>query len=110
MGTKFFAVQSLHPNMEETEALKFLYAYMPMSDLTDYSTSYYLDNIRQSFETRREMSWGNKIPEMLFRHFVLPIRVNNENLDCSRMIRLLLFFRTERIAAAVIDCSHNFGI
>jgi len=85
MGTKFFAIQSLHPNMEETEALKFLYAYMPMGDVTDYSTSYYLDNIRQSFETRREMNWGNKIPEMLFRHFVLPIRVNNENLDRSRM-------------------------
>ena len=85
MGTKFFDIQSLHPNLEEPEALKFLYAYMPMGDVTDYSASYYLDNVRQSFETRREMNWGNKIPEMLFRHFVLPIRVNNENLGRSRM-------------------------
>ena len=26
-----------------------------------------------------------KVPELLFRHFVLPIRVNNETLDRSRM-------------------------
>ena len=32
------------------------------------------------------MAWGKKIPELLFRHFVLPIRVNNENLDSSRIV------------------------
>ena len=30
------------------------------------------------------MSWGKNVPELLFRHFVLPIRVNNEPLDASR--------------------------
>jgi hypothetical protein len=85
MGTKFFDVQKLHPNLGETEALKFLYAYMPMADITDYNTAYYLDNIRSSFRTREAMKWGKSVPELLFRHFVLPIRVNNENLDRSRM-------------------------
>ena len=32
------------------------------------------------------MPWGDSIPEDIFRHFVLPIRVNNENLDESRMV------------------------
>ena len=69
----------------EREALEFLYAYMPLADLTDYPTDYYLQNIRASFQTRKEMEWGEKIPEIIFRHFVLPIRVNNENLDTARV-------------------------
>ena len=71
---------------EEQEALQFLYAYMPVADVTDYPTSFFLQNIRTSFEARREMTWGQEVPELLFRHFVLPIRVNNENLDDSRMV------------------------
>lgn len=71
---------------EEKEALAFLYAYMPIGDITDYDGSFYLDNIRSSFQARREMPWGDSIPEEIFRHFVLPVRVNNENLDDSRMI------------------------
>ena len=30
----------------EREALMFLYAYMPIGDITDYSGDYYLENIR----------------------------------------------------------------
>ncbi|MBR1405508.1 MAG: transglutaminase domain-containing protein [Bacteroidales bacterium] len=73
----------------EREALEFLYAYMPLADVTDYPTDYYLQNIRAAFQAREEMEWGPKIPEIIFRHFVLPIRVNNENLDTARVA----FFR-----------------
>lgn len=69
---------------EEFEALGFLYAYMPLADLTDYSTGYYLQNVRASFTARNEMGWN--VPEREFRHFVLPIRANNENLDTSRVV------------------------
>lgn len=69
---------------EEFEALEFLYAYMPLADLTDYSTGYYLQNVRVSFTARNEMGWN--VPEREFRHFVLPIRANNENLDTSRVV------------------------
>lgn len=69
---------------EEFEALEFLYAYMPLADLTDYSTGYYLQNVRVSFAARDEMGWN--VPEREFRHFVLPIRANNENLDTSRVV------------------------
>lgn len=72
--------------LEEREALEFLYAYMTLPDIVDYSGDFYLQNIRESFKAREEMSWGKDVPELLFRHFVLPIRVNNENLDSSRMV------------------------
>ena len=70
---------------QEKEAT-FLYAYMPIGDITDYSGDFYLRNVRAAFEAREAMPWGDSIPEMIFRHFVLPIRVNNENLDESRMV------------------------
>lgn len=70
----------------EREALMFLYAYMPVSDIADYSGEYYLDNVRLSARAKAEMPWGKDIPEDVFRHFVLPIRVNNENLDNSREV------------------------
>ena len=86
VGKKFFATKSLKPTTAENEALEFLYAYMPLADVTDYSTAFYLQNVKSSFEARKEMSWGNKVPEQLFRHFVLPLRVNNENLDDARQV------------------------
>lgn len=71
---------------EEKEALTFMYAYMPIGDITDYEGKFYLENIRSSFKAQKEMPWGDSIPEDIFRHFVLPVRVNNENLDNSRMV------------------------
>ncbi len=71
---------------QEEEALKFLYAYMATPDVTDYDTDFYLDNIRTSLRATEEMPWGERIPEREWRHFVLPVRVNNENLDNSRQV------------------------
>ena len=86
IGDQFYDVKDLNVTEKEEEALKFLYAYMSIADATDYPTSYYLENVRQSFQTQKEMTWGKDIPEYIFRHFVLPIRVNNENLDSSRVV------------------------
>ena len=69
---------------EEREAMMFMYAYMAGSDISDYSGEYYLNNVRHSLQNRKEASWGKQIPDMIFRHFVLPIRVNNENMDNAR--------------------------
>ena len=70
----------------EREALEFLYAYMPLADITDYPGQFHLMNIRASRRTTEEMPWGKTIPEDLFRHFVLPARVNNEHLDSARVV------------------------
>lgn len=70
----------------EKEALEFLYAYMPLSDLADYDGKYFLNQVRTAFKARDYFSWGKNVPDELFRHFVLPYRVNNENLDNAREV------------------------
>ena len=70
----------------QKEAMTFLYAYMPLGDITDYSGDFFLENIDYTLKAKEEMPWGKMIPEREFRHFVLPIRVNNENLDSSRKV------------------------
>ena len=72
-------------NQASEEAyLQFLYQYMPMPDRADYSRDFYRENVQLSLQARQEMAWGKTIPEREFKHFVLPVRVNNENLDMSR--------------------------
>ncbi|MBR5455495.1 MAG: transglutaminase domain-containing protein [Bacteroidaceae bacterium] len=66
------------------QAMQFLYAYMPLPDIADYSAEYHLENVDYALKARREMPWGSSVPVREFLHFVLPVRVNNENLDCSR--------------------------
>ncbi len=83
-GNLFAVLDDSTLTVLEQEALTFLYAYMPIGDLADYSGEYYLDNVRLTLQIRDEMPWGKKIPDELFRHFVLPLRVNNENLDDAR--------------------------
>lgn len=69
---------------EEREALEFLYAYMDWADVFDQTGEYFLENARVALRTRTEMPWGAKVPDREWRHFVLPVRVNNENLDDFR--------------------------
>ena len=71
---------------DEKQAMEFLFAYMPLSDLADYSPGFFLANVRKSLDARSEMPWGSIIPEDEFLHFVLPLRVNNENLDSFRLV------------------------
>ncbi len=71
---------------EEKEALEFLYAFMPLSDLANLDGEYFLEQVRAALEARRYFSWGKKIPDSIFRHFVLPYRVNNENPDGARRV------------------------
>ncbi|MDR3129000.1 MAG: transglutaminase domain-containing protein [Tannerellaceae bacterium] len=104
-----FSVFGRTMTTEEREALTFLYAYMPAGDITDYDGDFYLANVRSALQTRREMSWGRKIPDKIFRHFVLPVRVNNEALDSSRLV----FYRElrERIKGlslkeAILEVNH----
>ena len=73
-------------SVKEEEALEFLYAYMPLSDLADYNGDFFLRNVRLAFQAKKEMPWGKKVPEDVFRHFVLPYRINNENLDSARLV------------------------
>ena len=102
-------MKGLNVNEQEMEALRFLYAYMPLADVTDYPIEFYLENVRATFEAREQMPWGKKVPELMFKHFVLPLRVNNEALDMSRPV----FFKElkERVAGmsmeeAILEVNH----
>lgn len=83
---KLFGVLNSGISLEESEALKFLYSYMPLCDLADYNGDFFLKQVQYSLKARETFKWGKEIPEMIFRHFVLPYRVNNENLDTARIV------------------------
>lgn len=96
-------------SLEEREAMMFLYAYMTPGDISDYSGEFYLKNVRLALQNRKETSWGTGIPDMIFRHFVLPVRVNNENLDNAREVfRQELMPRVEKLSMydAVLEVNH----
>lgn len=71
---------------EQSEAMEFLYAYMPLNDVADYGFDFFCQQVDYAFRARKEMPWGTIVPDDVFRHFVLPYRVNNENLDSARMV------------------------
>lgn len=71
---------------EETWALKYLFAYMPGNDLADYNGELFLSHVRTTLNIRKQMPWGSRVPDHLFLHFVLPYRVNTEDIEDSRGI------------------------
>ncbi len=93
----------------QREAMTFLYAYMPLADIADHSAEYFLENVDYALRAKEEMSWGKSIPEREFRHFVLPPRVNNENLDgCRKIFYEELKPRIEKLSLydAVLEVNH----
>ena len=83
-GNYFDAFDSLKG--ERLQAMQFLYAYMPLPDIADCSAEYHLQNVDYALKARAEMPWGKSVPVREFLHFVLPVRVNNENMDTSRAV------------------------
>lgn len=61
-----FQTKGLKTTETEVEALQFLYAYMPLADLTDYSTSFFLANVRKSLQAQSEMAWAQRYPNASF--------------------------------------------
>lgn len=59
-----------------------LYEYMPLPDSLSHDREWWEANVDKTLEVRQKMGWN--IPEREFRHFVLPLRVNNEILDDFR--------------------------
>ncbi len=81
----FSAVESA-ADRQQREALQFMLAYMPLSDIAFYEPEFLKANIDAALSTRKEMTWGATVPYEIFLHFVLPQRVNNENLDSFRLV------------------------
>ncbi|MPY19163.1 transglutaminase domain-containing protein [Paenibacillus glucanolyticus] len=83
---KLFHVFGQELTEEETWALKYLFAYMPVNDLADYDGELFLSHVRRTLDTRKRVPWGDRVPDHLFLHFVLPYRVNTENIEDYRGI------------------------
>lgn len=86
-----------------------LKSYLALPDRTDYSDNFYYRNYMTALQAREEMPWGESVPEREFEHFVLPVRVNNENLDTARMV----FYRELRdrvknlsMEEAILEVNH----
>lgn len=74
------------PDISEREqsALTWIYAYSWTPDIFDHTVDYHLKNIQVAYQARNEMPWGKSVPADQWRHFVLPLRINNETLDDFR--------------------------
>ena len=70
-----------NPTQKYTDWLQ---KYMPLPDRIQYDRAYWEQNVQKTLEVREKMAWD--IPEREFRHFVLPLRVNNETLDDFRTL------------------------
>lgn len=68
-------------NEDESFCLKYLYAYMPLTDMADYSPQLFLKFVRHSLKVRNLMPWGKSISDIDFLNYVLQYRINNENIE-----------------------------
>lgn len=83
---RYFAIFDDGLSGARLQAMQFLYAYMPLPDIADYSAQFHLQNVDCALKARAQMPWGRQVPVREFLHFVLPVRVNNEDMDTSRVV------------------------
>ena len=69
----------------QKHALDYLYEYMPLNDRAEQTREYFEKAVSQAFRTK-DLPWAKTVPEDLFKHYVLPPRVNNEYLDNAREV------------------------
>jgi transglutaminase-like putative cysteine protease len=106
---ELFAVFDSKLSGKQTDALKFLYAFMPLNDLADYDGGFFLANVNMSLRSRSETPWGKDIPEEIFLHYVLPCRVNNENLDSFRIVyydEIMARVKDKELREAALEINH----
>ena len=104
-----FSVFDRSLSSRQKEGLEFLFAYMPLSDLADYSGEFFLSNVNFAIRAQDESPWGKDIPEEVFLHYVLPCRVNNENLDSFRIIyfnEIMSRVKNMNIIDAALEINH----
>lgn len=93
--------------MGTTEYVDWLYESMPLPDSLSYTRGWWEANVSKTLEVREKMGWN--VPEREFRHFVLPLRVNNETLDNFRFMyadTLCERVKGMSLAEAAIEINH----
>jgi transglutaminase-like putative cysteine protease len=106
---ELFSVFKNNLSDDQADALKFLFAFMPLSDLADYHGDFFLANVNVVLSARAESEWGKNIPEDIFLHYVLPPRINNENLDSFRIVfhtEIMNRIKGMNIKEAALEINH----
>ena len=91
------------------EALKYLYAYMPLSDIGDYKIETFLDFARHGAFLFNEGEFKGAANEEMFAEYVLGARINNEDIVENRKIfydRVKSLVKGKTINEAVIDINY----
>jgi transglutaminase-like putative cysteine protease len=91
--------------------LRYLFAYMPLSDFADYDFEFFERHVEYSLLAKETFPWSKDTPDDIFMHYVLPPRVNNENLDTARMvifneIKERLLTTCENTEEAALEVNH----
>ena len=71
--------------VEEGICLRYVYSFMPLSDLADYDGKLILQFVKGALKAREAFSWSKSVPVEVFLNYVLGYRVNNENIEDYRM-------------------------
>ncbi|MBM3331549.1 transglutaminase domain-containing protein [candidate division WOR-3 bacterium] len=66
---------------EQRPAAEFLLQNMPAVDLAQMPAPMLEENVALAFKARELLPWGRRVPDELFRHYVLPHRVTQEPLS-----------------------------
>jgi hypothetical protein len=106
---ELFRVFDKKLSIQQKEALEFLISFSPLNDLAEFGSDFFLANINIALRSRAETTWGKILPEDIFLHYVLPLRVNNENLDSFRIIcydEILNRVRDKDIREAALEINH----
>lgn len=91
------------------EALYYLYAFMPLSDIGDYKVETFLDFARHGAFLFNEGEFKGAANEEMFAEYVLCARINNEDIVENRKIfydRVKSLIRGKSMKEAVIDINY----
>ena len=91
------------------EALYYLYAFMPLSDIGDYKIETFLDFARHGAFLFNEGEFKGQANEEMFAEYVLCARINNEDIVENRKIfydRVKSLIKGKTMKEAVIDINY----
>ena len=82
-GRRYDVCEWLQRCENETEeyCFKFLVAYLPMTDITNWSGELFYNHAHTCLENLAQVPWADQYDTETFLNFILMIRVNNENLE-----------------------------
>ncbi len=66
---------------QQKEAMAFLIAHMPETDLKEMKSAFLLENVATAYMAREKFEWAKEIPDSIFFNDVLPYASMNERRD-----------------------------